>query len=68
VYAAGDVHALERSVIDALAQRERLAAWGAHCRGMIADFTAESVFLRLADLFARTLHSARLPESKDAKG
>jgi len=68
VYAAGDVQALERAVIDALAQRERLAAWGARCRGMIADFTAEAVFLRLADLFARTLHSARLPESKDANG
>jgi hypothetical protein len=35
---------------------------------MIADFTAESVFLRLADLFARTLHSARLPGSKDSNG
>ncbi len=68
VYAAGDAPALERAVIEALAQRERLAAWGARCRGMIADFTAESVFLRLADLFARTLHSARLPESKDGNG
>jgi glycosyltransferase involved in cell wall biosynthesis len=51
VYAAGDVQALERAVIDALAQRERLAAWGQRCRGMIADFTAESVFQRLAALF-----------------
>jgi glycosyltransferase involved in cell wall biosynthesis len=68
VYAAGDGQALERAVIDALAERERLAAWGARCRGMIADFTAESVFLRLADLFARTLHSARLPESNDRSG
>jgi glycosyltransferase involved in cell wall biosynthesis len=68
VYAAGDAQALERAVIDALAQPERLAAWGARCRGMIADFTAESVFLRLADLFARTLHSARLPESNDRNG
>ncbi|TAK71921.1 MAG: glycosyltransferase [Betaproteobacteria bacterium] len=68
VYAAGDAQALERSVIEALGQRERLAAWGARCRGMIADFTAESVFLRLADLFARTLHSARLTESKDGNG
>jgi glycosyltransferase involved in cell wall biosynthesis len=68
VYAAGDVPALERGVIEALAQRDRLATWSARCRGMVADFTAESVFLRLADLFARTLHSARLPESKDGDG
>ena len=68
VYAAGDVAALERAVIDALAERERLAALGARCRWMIADFTAESVFLRLADLFARTLHSARLPESRGGNG
>ena len=64
VYAAGDVAALERAVIEALGQRERLTAWGTRCREMIADFTAESVFQRLADLFARTLHSARLPEGK----
>jgi glycosyltransferase involved in cell wall biosynthesis len=61
VYAAGDVQALERAVIDALVQRERLGEWSERCREMIADFAAESVFLRLADLFARTLHSARLP-------
>jgi glycosyltransferase involved in cell wall biosynthesis len=55
VYAAGDVQALERAVIDALAQRERLAAWGARCRGMIADFTAEAVYTRLAALFDTVL-------------
>jgi len=68
VYAAGDVAALERAVIEALAQPGRLAAWGECCREMIADFTAESVFLRLADLFARTLHSARLPDSNERNG
>ena len=68
VYAAGDASALERAVIAALARPERLAAWSARCREMIVDFTAESVFLRLADLFARALHSARLPESKDRNG
>jgi glycosyltransferase involved in cell wall biosynthesis len=68
VYAAGDASALEQTVIAALAQPERLAVWGQRCRGMIADFTAEAVFLRLADLFAHTLHSARLPESKDGNG
>ena len=68
VYAAGDVQALERAVVDALAQPERLVAWGERCRGMIADFTAEAVFLQLADLFARTLHSARLTESNDRNG
>ena len=51
VYAAGDAAALERSVIEALAQPVRLAAWSERCRGMIADFTAESVFQRLAALF-----------------
>jgi len=55
VYAAGDVPALERAVIEALAQRERRVAWGARCRAMIADFTAESVFLRLAELFDTAL-------------
>ncbi len=55
VYAAGDVQALERAVIDALAERERLAAWGVRCRGMIADFTAESIFTRLAELFDTAL-------------
>jgi len=68
VYAAGDVRALEQAVIEALTQRERLAAWGMRCREMIADFTAESVFLRLSALFARTVHSARLPGSKDGNG
>jgi glycosyltransferase involved in cell wall biosynthesis len=68
VYAAGDVQALERSVIEALAQRERLEAWSARSRGMIADFTSESVFQRLSDLFAHTLHSARLAESKNGNG
>jgi glycosyltransferase involved in cell wall biosynthesis len=68
VYAAGDTQALEHAVIEALAQPERLAAWSTRCREMIADFAAESVFLRLADLFARTLHSARLHESKDGNG
>jgi glycosyltransferase involved in cell wall biosynthesis len=51
VYAAGDTDALERAVIEALAQPERVTAWGQRCRGMIADFTVESVFRRLADLF-----------------
>ncbi len=55
VYAAGDVQALERAVIDALAQRERIAAWSERCREMIADFTAEAVFRRLEELFASTL-------------
>ncbi len=68
VYAAGDAAALEQTVIDALARPERLADWNARSREMIADFTAEAVFLRLADLFARALHSARLPASKDANG
>ncbi|MCJ7837812.1 MAG: glycosyltransferase family 4 protein [Burkholderiales bacterium] len=68
VYAAGDVRALERAVIEALAQGERLSGWSLRCRGMIADFSAESVFRRLADLFARTLHSARLPEGKAGNG
>ena len=68
VYAAGDVAALERSVIEALGEPERLAAWSTRCRGMISDFTSESVFQRLADLFARTLHSARLPASKSGNG
>ena len=64
VYAAGDASALEHAVIGALAQPARLAAWSVRCREMIADFTAESVFRKLADLFARTLHSARLTEGK----
>lgn len=68
VYAAGDVDALERSVIDALAQRGRLAVWSGRCRELIADFTSESVFQRLAELFARTAHSARLPEGKEHHG
>jgi len=68
VYAAGDATALEQALIETLAQPERLAAWRAHCREMIADFTAEAVFLRLADLFARTLHSARLPGSNERNG
>ncbi len=51
VYAAGDPAALEEAVIDALAQPERLAAWSGRCREMIADFTAEAVFERLAQLF-----------------
>lgn len=55
VYAAGDAAALEQAVIAALEQRERLAAWSARCREMIADFTAEAVFLRLADLFDAAL-------------
>ena len=55
VYAAGNVLALERGVIEALAQPERLTAWGPRCRGMIGDFTAEAVFHRLAELFDRTL-------------
>src|SRR5450759_370119 len=45
VYAAGDALALERAVIEALAQPDCLTAWSQHCRGMIADFTAEAVFL-----------------------
>jgi len=68
VYPAGDVPALERAVIDALGQPERLAAWSGRCREMIADFTAEAVFRRLEALFAATAHSARLPESKDGNG
>ena len=56
VYAAGDALALERAVIGALAQRERLTAWGRRCREMIADFTSEAVFRRLEQLF----DSARL--------
>lgn len=55
VYAAGDVQALERSVIEALAQSERLSAWSERCRGMTADFAAEAVFMRLAELFDATL-------------
>ncbi|MBI5912400.1 MAG: glycosyltransferase family 4 protein [Betaproteobacteria bacterium] len=51
VYAAGDATALERAVIEALAQPERLAAWSGRCREMIADFAAEAVFQRLAQLF-----------------
>jgi len=68
VYPAGDVPALERAVIEALAQPERLETWSGRCREMIADFTAEAVFRRLQDLFAATVHSARLPESKDGTG
>jgi glycosyltransferase involved in cell wall biosynthesis len=51
VYAAGDAIALEQAVIEALAQPGRLAAWSGRCREMIGDFTAESVFRRLAALF-----------------
>jgi glycosyltransferase involved in cell wall biosynthesis len=51
VYAAGDAPALELAVIEALARVERLAAWGLRCREMIGDFTAESVFRRLEQLF-----------------
>ncbi len=51
VYSAGDTQALERAVIEALAQSERLTAWGQRCRGMIADFNVETVFRRLAALF-----------------
>lgn len=55
VYAAGDALALERAVIEALAQPERLAAWSGRCREMIADFTSEAVFKRLAELFDSAL-------------
>lgn len=51
VYAAGDTAALQQAVIDALARPERLADWSVRSREMIADFTAESVFQRLAVLF-----------------
>jgi glycosyltransferase involved in cell wall biosynthesis len=51
VYAAGDAQALEQAVIGALAQRGRLAEWSTRCREMIADFSAESVFRQLAELF-----------------
>ena len=60
VYAAGDAPALERALIEALAERERLAAWGGRCREMIADFSSESVFRQLEQLFDGVLHSARL--------
>jgi glycosyltransferase involved in cell wall biosynthesis len=68
VYAAGDALALERAVIEALAQHGRLTAWGQRCREMIADFASEAVFRRLEDLFARVAHSARLPDGKNGKG
>lgn len=55
VYAAGDTGELERAVIDAFARPERLEAWREHCREMIRDFTAESVFTRLAALFDSAL-------------
>ncbi len=62
VYPAGDAPALERAVVEALAQPERLARWSGRCRGMIADFGAEAVFARLADLFARVAQPARLDD------
>jgi glycosyltransferase involved in cell wall biosynthesis len=55
VYAAGDATALEQAVIEALAQPDRLNAWSTRCREMIADFTAEAVFQRLAELFDTAL-------------
>jgi len=55
VYPAGDTTALEHAVKAALAQPERLAAWGGRCREMIADFTSEAVFQRLAALFDRAV-------------
>ena len=61
VYAAGDVTALERAVIDALAGRERRVAWNGRCREMIADFTAEAVFRRMEALFTVTVRSANPP-------
>ena len=51
VYAAGDVNALQRTVIEALAQPGHLAGWSVRCREMIADFTADAVFQKLAALF-----------------
>lgn len=58
IYAAGDASALEQTVIEALAQPERLAAWSQRCREMIADFTAEAVFQRLAELFDSAVRRA----------
>jgi glycosyltransferase involved in cell wall biosynthesis len=55
VYAAGDTNALQHAVIDALARPDRLRAWSMRCREMIADFTADSVFRRLAGLFDAAL-------------
>ena len=51
VYAAGGARALEEAVIEALAQPDRLSVRSTRCREMIADFTAEAVFQRLAQLF-----------------
>ena len=51
IYAAGDTTALQAAIDDALGQRARLGLWSGRCRDMIGDFTAESVFRRLAELF-----------------
>lgn len=57
VYAAGDTTALQQAVIAALAQPDRLSVWSGRCREMIADFKAEAVFQRLAQLFDKAVRS-----------
>jgi glycosyltransferase involved in cell wall biosynthesis len=52
VYPAGDAPALERAVIEALAQQARRDCWSGRCREIIPEFTAEAVFGRLAELIA----------------
>lgn len=52
VYPAGDAPALERAVIEALAQQARRDRWSGRCREIIPEFTAEAVFGRLAELIA----------------
>lgn len=62
VFPAADVSALESAVIDALTERGRLASWSGHCREMILDFTAESVYEQMEILFSATL-LARTPNA-----
>jgi glycosyltransferase involved in cell wall biosynthesis len=59
VYPAGDVPALERAVIDALAQPARRDGWSGRCREIIPEFTAETVFVRLSELIDAVVRRSR---------